>query len=107
LFSGCGTEPNDEVEDETITGGHRGLDLIYILTIDALRSDVIGLRHNGELVMPELTKFAKESVYFDHAYSQAPFTKISVASLFTGLWPALRFISSMLEPGACTLSASI
>ena len=62
-------------------------DLIYILAIDALRSDVIGLRHNGELVMPELTKFAEESVYFDHAYAQAPFTKISVASLFTGLWP--------------------
>ncbi len=62
--------------------------LIYILTIDALRGDLIGLRHGGKPVMPELSAFAGESVYFDHAYSQAPFTKISVASLFTGLWPS-------------------
>ena len=62
--------------------------LIYILTIDALRHDVIGLRYNGKPVMPELNAFAEESVRFDRAYSQAPFTKISVASLFTGLWPS-------------------
>ncbi len=62
--------------------------LIYLLTIDALRSDLIGLRHNGKLVMPNLSAFTKESIYFGNTYSQAPFTKISVASMFTGLWPS-------------------
>ena len=62
--------------------------LIYIFTIDSLRNDLIGLRYNDRLVMPNLSAFTRESVYFDNAYAQSSFTKISVSSLFTGLWPS-------------------
>ncbi len=62
--------------------------MIYFFVVDALRQDVIGTYHNGTPVTPNLDRFARENVYFDYAYSQAPFTKISVSSLFTGLWPS-------------------
>ena len=63
-------------------------DLIYILTIDSLRSDLIGLSFRDQQITPQLNTFARDSVFFENAYAQAPFTKISVASMFTGLWPS-------------------
>ena len=64
-----------------------GPPLIYWFVIDALRADVVGQRHNEEVVMPTLTNFMKDSVYFEEAYVQSPFTKISTSSWFTGMWP--------------------
>lgn len=62
--------------------------VIYWLTIDALRADVIGRKYGENLIMPNLTGFAAESVYFGNAYSQSSFTKTSTAAMFTGLWPS-------------------
>ncbi len=73
-------------EQEKVPDDHP--DLIYFFVIDSLRHDLIGYHHNGKPVTPNLNQFAREGVYFDNAYSQAPFTKISVSSLFTGLWPS-------------------
>lgn len=73
-------------DEEVVAVDHPNL--IYFFVVDALRHDVIGSHHNGRPVTPNLNQFARENVHFDHAYSQAPFTKISVSSLFTGLWPS-------------------
>ncbi|MEW6368713.1 MAG: sulfatase-like hydrolase/transferase [Acidobacteriota bacterium] len=61
--------------------------LVYWFTIDAQRADVCGSRSNGTPIMPALEEFRRESVTFSNAYAQGGFTKISVASMFTGLWP--------------------
>lgn len=72
--------------------------LIYWFTIDALRADVVGAAHNGTPIMPSLSEFAKESVTFTNAYAQGGMTKISVASMFTGLWPARHAVMAGVVP---------
>lgn len=74
--------------------------VIYWFTIDSLRTDVIGRKHGEKLIMPNLTRFAQESVFFENAYSQSSFTKISTAAMFTGLWP------SRLGVKACQLKVA-
>lgn len=61
--------------------------VVYWLTIDALRHDTLRASRAGQLLMPRLGVIAGEAVSFDNAYAQSSFTKISVASMFTGLWP--------------------
>jgi arylsulfatase A-like enzyme len=61
--------------------------VVYWFTIDALRSDVPDARIDGVAVMPALAAFAAEAVTFGSAYAPSSNTKLSTASMFTGLWP--------------------
>jgi arylsulfatase A-like enzyme len=60
---------------------------VYWLTLDSLRADTLHATRNGRRLMPALSELAQKSVLFENAYAQSSFTKISVASMFTGLWP--------------------
>jgi arylsulfatase A-like enzyme len=60
---------------------------IVLVVADTLRADFLGYAGLGPGVSPALDAFAAEAVDFQNAFSQAPWTKPSVASLFTGLHP--------------------
>jgi len=61
--------------------------LVVLVTIDALRADHLGVYGYARPTSPNIDAFARESIVIEDAIAQAPYTKASVASLFTGLYP--------------------
>jgi len=60
---------------------------IFIFLIDACRPDHLGLYGYPRPTSPHLDRFAADAVVFENAYANATFTRSSVATLFTGLYP--------------------
>ncbi|MEJ2085344.1 MAG: sulfatase [Acidobacteriota bacterium] len=59
--------------------------LVYL--IDTLRSDRLGCYGYSRDVSPNIDAFATEATLFEQVVSQSSWTKASVASMFTGVWP--------------------
>ena len=60
---------------------------VLVILIDALRADRLGCYGYPRSTSPNIDAFAAESVVFDHAYAQSPWTKPSIPTLFTSLYP--------------------
>jgi hypothetical protein len=60
---------------------------IVLILVDTLRRDYLGFHGFEGPISPNLDWLAKESVMFENAFTQAPWTKPSIASLFTSLHP--------------------
>lgn len=60
--------------------------IVFIL-IDTLRADYLGTYGFEGDISPALDRLAEESIVFENAISQAPWTKPAIASLFTSLHP--------------------
>jgi choline-sulfatase len=60
---------------------------MIVITVDALRADHLGVYGYTRPTSPAIDAFAKGAVVVTDAISQAPYTKASVASLLTGLYP--------------------
>jgi arylsulfatase A-like enzyme len=69
------------------SAGHQPTD-IFIYLIDTLRADHLGCYGYPDSVSPHIDALAKDGVLFERAMANSPWTKPSVASLFTGVWPA-------------------
>src|SRR5262245_20845769 len=61
---------------------------ILLVTIDALRADHLSSYGYDRLTSNAIDGFARDAVRFDNAIAQAPYTKASVASIMTGLYPS-------------------
>lgn len=59
---------------------------VIILLVDCLRADHLGSYGYGRNTTPNIDQFSKDAVTFTQAISQATFTKMSIASLFTSLY---------------------
>lgn len=59
--------------------------LVYL--IDTLRRDGLGCYGHPDPVSPHIDAFASGGIVFERAVAQSPWTRPSVASVFTGLWP--------------------
>lgn len=68
------------------TAGPGGPNIVYIV-IDTLRYDTLGSSGYQRDTSPNIDRIAGEGVLFKRAFSSAPWTKPSVASLFSGLSP--------------------
>ena len=60
--------------------------VVFVL-VDTLRRDYLGTYGFEEDISPNVDWLANESVIFDNAFSQAPWTKPSIATLFTSVHP--------------------
>lgn len=60
---------------------------VILILIDTLRSDHLSCYGYNQKTSPNIDKLAKEGVLFTNSFSQASWTKSSVASLFTSLYP--------------------
>ncbi|OGL41542.1 MAG: hypothetical protein A3C43_00125 [Candidatus Schekmanbacteria bacterium RIFCSPHIGHO2_02_FULL_38_11] len=60
---------------------------VILILIDTLRADHLSCYGYGQNTSPNIDKLAKEGVLFTNSFSQASWTKSSVASLFTSLYP--------------------
>jgi arylsulfatase A-like enzyme len=77
---------------------------VIIVTVDALRKDVMGMQVDGRPVTPELTRLAKAGVSFARATSTYPATLFAMGSAFTGLSPAELYLSPALPDTIFTRS---
>ncbi len=60
---------------------------VLILLIDALRADHLGCYGYERDTSPHIDALAAEGLRFEKAYAQSPWTKPSIPSLFTSLYP--------------------
>lgn len=60
---------------------------VVLIVIDTLRYDRLGCYGSELGATPRIDAFAKNAVLFEHAYSHAPWTLPSTASLLTSLYP--------------------
>ncbi len=60
---------------------------IILITLDTVRADRMGFAGSKRGLTPQLDAVAAQSIVFERAYSQAPLTPVSHASLLTGTYP--------------------
>jgi arylsulfatase A-like enzyme len=60
---------------------------VLIIVLDTVRAQNLSLYGYPRLTTPQLEKWAKTGVVFERAFSTAPWTLPSHASIFTGRWP--------------------
>lgn len=89
---------------------------VLVILIDALRADHLGCYGYARNTSPVIDAVAQSGVVFENARSQASWTKPSIPSLFTGLYPiqhgvftgtsekAARIASDVLAEGHVTLA---
>ncbi len=60
---------------------------VILLAIEALRSDVVGLEHQGREVTPNLNRLARNGLVWENAYSQSTHSDYSDVCLVSSLFP--------------------
>ena len=74
---------------------------VILITIDTVRADRMGFLGAKQGLTPHLDALARQSVVFEHAYSQAPITPVSHATILTGTFPqyhGIRNFGDRLPP---------
>lgn len=74
---------------------------ITVVVIDTLRADHLGMygyeRSDGEQTSPFMDGLAKQGVIFESAWSQAPWTRPSMAALHSGLFCSGHTVNETLD----------
>jgi arylsulfatase A-like enzyme len=67
---------------------------VLIIMIDTLRPDHMSVYGYDRPTTPNIDALAQDATVFNNAFAQAPWTKPSVGSLFTGLYPRQHGVAS-------------
>jgi arylsulfatase A-like enzyme/Flp pilus assembly protein TadD len=65
---------------------------VILITLDTVRADRMGFLGSKRGLTPHLDELAAQGVVFEHAYSQAPITPVSHATILTGTFPQFHGI---------------
>lgn len=60
---------------------------LVLVTLDSVRADRMGFLGGKGALTPNLDRFAKNTIVFEHAYAQSPTTVVSHATILTGAYP--------------------
>ncbi len=71
---------------------------IIVITLDTTRADRMGFLGSQRGLTPNLDAFARQSAVFTDAYSQAPLTPVSHATIFTGTYPQFHHVLDFPMP---------
>ncbi len=82
---------------------------VILIVIDALRADRLGQYGYDLDTSPGLNDLASHSTMFSHCYTNAPWTRPAMATLFTGLHPIRHSVTrqTSLSDNAVTLAESL
>lgn len=97
IASGCGKSSREASREES------GPENLVLIVIDTLRGDRLEATRNGTAVMPRLRARAERGWNFTRAISPGSYTKPSMASMFTSLYPEVhnvQFLVSNTDPEA-------
>lgn len=70
--------------------------VVFIL-VDTLRADHLPMYGYSRQTAPTLTALAQQGIAFSRMYTQAPWTKPSVATLFSSLYPTVHKVNRYLD----------
>ena len=93
-----------EIPDRLAAEGHPN---IVLILVDTLRADYTSPYGFAQDTSPELARWAKRGALFERVRSQSSWTKMSMASLLTSLWPrshGIREAQDGLSDEAVTLA---
>jgi len=65
---------------------------VILITLDTVRADRMGFLGSKKGLTPNLDALARQGIVFEHAYSQAPITPVSHATVLTGTYPQFHGI---------------
>src|SRR6478672_1696954 len=71
---------------------------IVFITVDTTRADRMGFLGSKLGLTPNLDLIARQGVVFERAYSQAPLTPVSHATIFTGTYPQFHTVTDFGHP---------
>src|ERR1700722_19926368 len=71
---------------------------IIFITVDTTRADRMGFLGSKRGATPNLDVLARQGVVFERAYSQAPLTPVSHATIFTGTYPQFHTVTDFGHP---------
>jgi choline-sulfatase len=71
---------------------------ILLVTLDTTRADRMGFLGSTRGLTPALDAFARKAIVFTQAYSQAPVTTVSHATLLTGTFPPAHRVTDFGAP---------
>ncbi len=71
---------------------------IIFITVDTTRADRMDFLGSKRGLTPNLDMLAKQGVVFEKAYSQAPLTPVSHATIFTGTYPQFHTVTDFGHP---------
>ena len=81
------SRPRGAIEDVLALRDRSDLNVLFIL-VDTLRADRLGAYGYGRETSPNLDALAASGIRFSQQVSQSSWTKCSMSSLWTGLYPA-------------------
>lgn len=70
---------------------------VVLIVVDTLRADALGFVTQRART-PSIDAFARDSVWFRHAYAQSSWTRPSVATILTGLYPQQHGARQKFDP---------
>src|SRR5260370_37170318 len=70
---------------------------VILITLDTVRADRMGFLGSKLGLTPHLDALAGPSVVFEHAYSQAPITPVSHATILTRTYPHSHAIPTFCD----------
>src|SRR5882724_12826368 len=71
---------------------------IIFITVDTTRADRMGFLGSKKGLTPNLDTLARQGVVFEKAFSQAPLTPVSHATIFTGTYPQFHTVTDFGHP---------
>lgn len=89
------------------SGTGAGKPIVVLITLDTVRADRMGFLGSKKGLTPNLDALATQGVVFEHAYSQAPITPVSHATILSGTFPqfhGIRNFGDRLPAGVPLLS---
>jgi arylsulfatase A-like enzyme len=105
---GTDRRPKGSLVDIQELGNRQDLNVLFIL-IDTLRADRLSTYDYARETSPEIDELARTGLRFATNYSQSSWTKCSMASLWTGLYPIRTGVlrSPQAVPEAARMPAEI
>src|ERR1700688_1176155 len=71
---------------------------VILITIDTVRADRMGFLGSTRGLTPQLDALARQGVVFERAYSQAPLTPVSHATILSGTYPQFHTVTDFGHP---------